>query len=492
MKSVYLYCLLLFLGSLLQAQDSPFSQGLEMEDEAYDQLLRLPEVEGIKNTALPAKVDLSKYCPEVRHQGKIFSCVGWAVGYGALTIEKAIRNGWTNKKQITEQAYSALYIYNQIKKGDCSKGSRLSEAMEFLRKEGDCLAREFDYEIENCKKLPDPALIQRARRDTITEYMTLFASKANSSKKVDRVRHALAAQHPVVVGMAVRMNFYQLRDARYWWPDLGRTAPAGGHALVVVGYDDASRSFLLFNSWGKEWGDNGYIRIKYEHFGAHCKYAFILHKIANQEQVPGNNPMRPGRDLRQFSGQFTMKYLEDYSEHSQEPLFVPAAVKGENGRYQLSDKSWKISQLFQLEAANPGKEIYLYVFSIDPLDNIHIHWPRQAGLSKKYRALNESAFIPYSGSRIMVPGKDKALRLTHRGTDRLYVFFSTKKIRHLRFICEKMRYVEKDHLLHLQKIMGRHLVPAADIQYDSDRISFTAHTRSKGYLVPVLLEVNAK
>ena len=37
----------------------------------------------------------------------------------------------------------------------------------------------------------------------------------------------------------------------------------GGHAIAAVGYDDDKEYFIVRNSWGTEWGDNGYCYIPY-------------------------------------------------------------------------------------------------------------------------------------------------------------------------------------------------------------------------------------
>jgi C1A family cysteine protease len=37
----------------------------------------------------------------------------------------------------------------------------------------------------------------------------------------------------------------------------------GGHAVMAVGYDDATREFLVRNSWGTDWGLEGYFKIPY-------------------------------------------------------------------------------------------------------------------------------------------------------------------------------------------------------------------------------------
>lgn len=35
------------------------------------------------------------------------------------------------------------------------------------------------------------------------------------------------------------------------------------HAILLVGYDDSTSSWLAKNQWGSDWGESGYIRISY-------------------------------------------------------------------------------------------------------------------------------------------------------------------------------------------------------------------------------------
>lgn len=42
-------------------------------------------------------------------------------------------------------------------------------------------------------------------------------------------------------------------------------AELGGHACVVCGYNNDSKTFLVRNSWGTSWGMAGYFTLPYEY-----------------------------------------------------------------------------------------------------------------------------------------------------------------------------------------------------------------------------------
>ncbi len=259
----------------------------EDEDEKYEAQPRRPRYDSEKFGEFPLKVDLKPYCPLVGNQGEINSCVGWATGYGALTIQQAIENGWTDKKMITKNAHSALFIYNQIKVSDCASGSRISDAIEFLSSNGDCYARDFDRDVNNCQRSPEFTIQEYAKKYKVSDYMTLFESDADPKSKIYRIKESLAQGKPVIVGVKIRKNFARLKKGdKYWWPDLGNTTPMGGHAMVVVGYNDAFEAFEVMNSWGKDWARDGFVKVKYDAFANHCKYAYQLFlKPAAQTKV---------------------------------------------------------------------------------------------------------------------------------------------------------------------------------------------------------------
>lgn len=48
------------------------------------------------------------------------------------------------------------------------------------------------------------------------------------------------------------------------------------HAVVLVGYDDSTSSWLVKNQWSKYWGESGYIRLSYNN---DCGLSSILGNI---------------------------------------------------------------------------------------------------------------------------------------------------------------------------------------------------------------------
>ena len=75
-------------------------------------------------------------------------------------------------------------------------------------------------------------------------------------------------EQPVVLGIQVFASFTSDPVAQTGiipLPNPNVEEWLGGHAVVVVGYDDAKGMVLLKNSWGALWGQNGYGMLPYEY-----------------------------------------------------------------------------------------------------------------------------------------------------------------------------------------------------------------------------------
>jgi C1A family cysteine protease len=81
------------------------------------------------------------------------------------------------------------------------------------------------------------------------------------------MKGCLASGFPFVFGFTVYTSFESEEVAHTGivpMPSEGEQA-LGGHAVVAVGYNDASKRFIVRNSWGVQWGQKGYFEIPYEY-----------------------------------------------------------------------------------------------------------------------------------------------------------------------------------------------------------------------------------
>lgn len=205
---------------------------------------------------LPPRVDLSSRMPLPGDQGSQGSCVAWAVGYGARGYYLGL-NGTDlrNKNQLPSPAY----IYNQIKAlpFSCDLGSAIPDALALLKNQGVATLGEFAYNERTCAKQPDPNIKAMARRNTISDWRTI------STRNLSAVKSELYKGNPVIFGMRIDDTFMKHFGEKTYVNRSG-AIPWGGHAMVIVGYDDMRSAFKIFNSWGQNWGSGGTAWVDYE------------------------------------------------------------------------------------------------------------------------------------------------------------------------------------------------------------------------------------
>ena len=78
---------------------------------------------------------------------------------------------------------------------------------------------------------------------------------------VDAIKTALIDHGPLVICIFFWQDFYYYRGGVYehrW----GQRA--GGHVVTIVGYDDTHACWIVKNSWGTRWGEDGWFRMAYD------------------------------------------------------------------------------------------------------------------------------------------------------------------------------------------------------------------------------------
>jgi Papain family cysteine protease len=110
----------------------------------------------------------------------------------------------------------------------------------------------------------------------IKNYIKLFQPTTRPQQKMYDLRKAITRGNPVIVELQITNEFKNLRQARTWNAADGDKTPAGVHTLIVVGYDENKKMVELLNSWGREWGNNGYIWMSYDDFGNLASNGYVL------------------------------------------------------------------------------------------------------------------------------------------------------------------------------------------------------------------------
>lgn len=86
-----------------------------------------------------------------------------------------------------------------------------------------------------------------------------YTSPTSYMKNVDAVKRALQ-KGPLMTSLSVYADFMSYAGGVYKHTT---GEYLGGHAISIIGYDDATQSFIIRNSWGEDWGEGGFGRVAY-------------------------------------------------------------------------------------------------------------------------------------------------------------------------------------------------------------------------------------
>ncbi len=205
---------------------------------------------------LPTKVDLRQYCSPVEDQGRIGSCTANAC-VGALEYAYTRRDGHSTE-------LSRLFVYYNTRrlKGmtEQDSGAAINEAMAAVMAFGACESKFWPYDINNYIKEPPQQAYENGKLHEAIQYARVPGP--------DGAMLALANNYPVVFGTFLPQRLYEEAGKTGLMPPSEPaelvSQPASGHCMLIVGYDSTAGHFIVRNSWGKEWGNDGYCKIPFK------------------------------------------------------------------------------------------------------------------------------------------------------------------------------------------------------------------------------------
>jgi C1A family cysteine protease len=205
-------------------------------------------------SALPPYADLRALCPAVYDQGMLGSCTANAIG-GAIEFDRL-------KQSLPDYVPSRLFIYynERVIEGtvDIDSGAMIRDGIKSVASEGACPEPEWPNDISKFAVKPSAEAYRDAATDRAASYQSLI-------QDLNQMRGCIASGYPFIFGFTVYESFESDSVAQTGHAPMPgpRERPVGGHAVMAVGYDDASQTFLARNSWGTGWGMAGYFTMPY-------------------------------------------------------------------------------------------------------------------------------------------------------------------------------------------------------------------------------------
>lgn len=235
---------------------------------------RRDKIYKVSGKNLREKVDLREWDSLVENQEQLGSCVGHALtsGYELIT-----------KKKYPDKfvELSRLFVYYNARFLEDTQtedtGASIKDALKSVNHVGVCEEKYWPYILDMFDDKPSVAAYRDAITRTITEY-----------HKLNTLNDALDSVNdgkPIVIGASIFSSFMDLDNVNHIIPiPNSREKNEGGHAMLIVGYDLPNNMFLIKNSFGTEWGMNGYAWMPFD-YAEQQVFEYWTFEISNPNDV---------------------------------------------------------------------------------------------------------------------------------------------------------------------------------------------------------------
>lgn len=225
------------------------------------------------------KVDLRKKIGEfpIYDQGTLGSCTANAI-CEAFEYEQL-------KQGLPLFNPSRLFVYYNERNSTTSP-TTIRNGMKTINSRGICSESLWPYKIDYSQDKPDDKCYSEAKYRKSLKYKRIKETRKD-------LKASLSNGYPIIFGLQVYENF----ESKIGWDPSQEPMPEpdgkllGGHTVLMVGYSDSRKCFLVRNSWGEQWGMGGYFMIPYDiAVSRHCSDFWILESVTSSEKAHEPEP----------------------------------------------------------------------------------------------------------------------------------------------------------------------------------------------------------
>ncbi|CAA9379114.1 MAG: hypothetical protein AVDCRST_MAG75-809 [uncultured Propionibacteriaceae bacterium] len=253
----------------------PSRPDLPDHDEGAAALARSGQAEGV---GAPASFDARNadgvnYDTAVKDQGGCGSCVAFGVA-GAMEVVFRYSRRTTVPVDFSEA--HLFYVYARSEGRNCGSGWWPNRALPFAQNSGVTMEDYYPYSSgdQDGNSLLNADWPNR---------MAKVSAWADITGNAVQMKERISTYGAVTACFNVYQDFFSYRSGvyRHVTGDL-----AGGHCVVLIGYDDAAGCWIARNSWGAGWGDGGYFRIAYGDCGIESFQTCSVHGVNLKAWLP--------------------------------------------------------------------------------------------------------------------------------------------------------------------------------------------------------------
>jgi hypothetical protein len=461
---------LVLIAAALNAQEMPsYPLGAILNEEAYNALPRKAPPSSGNYGGLPPVFSLKSYAPQPGDQADYGTCVAWAAAYGARTISESVALSRVNRDETTRNAFSPFYVYRRIRPDDTDFlwGARIDWALDLMKDSG--AVKMLDLERGADFQRVEISSYNGSKKYPIADYVTLYSrdERGKPGLVTRMVKRSLVEGKPVIIGMNTPLSFLDARGV--WFPKENPDMYYGGHAMCVVGYDDSRHggAFEVLNSWGRKWGNGGFMWIPYKVFVDFVMESYEM--IENLTVYTDNVDFAGFARLEIFDG---LRYLNAPLLSDAPGFYRSASVPEAGTAYRFTAGSGEIAYMYAFTASRAPDPAGGPGGFYSPV----LLFP-QAGLSP---LLN-------SGDEVRIPAGEKPLVLDSEAGAACLVLLYAKQPLDIRGLMRRFENAAgNDAAGRLAQALGKDLL-SDGVDFDEKDALFTAETDNSRAVAALVL-----